>query len=800
MASIIRRILRISCRHSLLVILLTVAATAFFGWFAARLHVNPDVESLIPENSAVRQLMQRHRQSGLSGEYLVVAVESAEPFDIGRLAVLHDVLRRLEELPELERGITPFNLVTFEKQGTRLMAVPMAPGQRAPATPEELDLFRRRLTGTPYAENLVVSADGTVLCAIFPAAAIRDFSAVMRTVRGIVSALDGHYRSYLSGSLPFMDRTGVYLSRDLGLLFVVAMAVLLLFYFLAYRSLRGVLLPFLVVTIGTVWCLGLMSLLGFTLTLLNIVTPPLLLTVGSSYGIHILNRYYRSSPQMHRGKEWLIGALEEVSGTILWASLVSIIGFISLIFTSIRQVREFAVVTSFGTISCAVLAILFFPAVLSRLKPPRRQQVQRVRAGALSGMLLALSRFVLRRRWPIVAALLLFAVAFGLTLPFIRTDTDTIGYFPRRDPVVQDMYFLTGKLGGFDELNLTLRAPGGEAGYFLRPEALRAVSALELELRRIPDICYAVSFASYLRFLNRVSSGADTIPDARAPILLLSRFVRALAAEGAGSNPAAGLSNADFSEMTLSFRIYNSRTGKFINEQGLRDLLARMQPQIAAGLPAGVQSEMWGMGLQYLSLSDLLRGNLAISFGGSVLLVLLISILSFRSLSFGLLAVVPLVSGMMLNFILMAVVGIPLDMTTIMVSSVAVGMGVDDAIHFILSYRRRRRQVPGGARRAVSAVLLSTGRPIFLTSLSIVAGLLVLGLASFRPIVYFSVLVVFTLAATCASTLVVLPALLSLFPSLGVPRRARPLPSHRELPVPPKRARREPAILPGETP
>jgi predicted RND superfamily exporter protein len=297
---------------------------------------------------------------------------------------------------------------------------------------------------------------------------------------------------------------------------------------------------------------------------------------------------------------------------------------------------------------------------------------------------------------------------------------------------------------------------------------------MEKKLAALPDICYAVSFASYVRFLNQVASGQDRIPETRAPILLLARMVRALAAEDATS-PVAGLANEDFSRLTLSFRIYNSRTSRFINEQGLRDLLAQMKPIIASGLPAGAESELWGMGLQYLSLSDLLRANLVRSFGLSVLLVLGVAVLSFRSLRYGLLAIVPLVTGMMLNFLLMAVARIPLDMTTIMVSSVAVGMGVDDAIHFILSYRRRLDRLPGNPRRAVTATLLETGRPIFLTSLSIVAGLLVLVLASFRPIVYFGVLVVFTLAATCASTLIVLPALLGLLPAKGrLTRSSRP--------------------------
>jgi predicted RND superfamily exporter protein len=769
---VIRRILEFSCRNAVAVIVFTALATLGLGWFASKLQVNPDVESLIPENAKMRQLMNRYRQGGQSGEYLVVAVSSPNPFDLAGLSAFGEALSRLQALPELKPGITPFNLLSFEERSSRLTPVTLAPEGRAPRTPAELEVFRRRLADTPYARNLVVSRDGTVLAALFPAAPTRDFAPLMRQVRQITLPLEAHYRVYLSGSIPFLERTGVYLSRDLAVLFIVAAAVILLSYFLAFRSARGVILPFLVVAVGTVWSLGLMSLLGFSLTLLNIVTPPLLLTVGSSYGIHVLNQYYRYSGS--RGQGWLIGAMHEVSGTILLAALTTIFGFASLLVTNIRQVREFAVVTSFGTAACALLALFFFPAVLSLLRPAGRRQVRRARLRLLSGMLLRLSQFVIRRRWWIVAGLAACGAGFALGLPFIRADTDTIGYFPRRDRAVQDMYFLTGKLGGFDELNVSLLAPAGESGYFLRPAVLTSVDALENRLEALPDISYGISFASYVRFQNRVATGEDRIPEGRAPILLLSRFVRALATEAQGSNPLAGLLNQDFSRLTLSFRIYNSRTGKYINEQGLRDLLGQMKPLIASGLPPGARSEIWGMGMQYLSLSDLLRSNLLRSFGLSAALVLGVAIIAFRSLRHGLLAIVPLVSGIMLNFLFMAVARIPLDMTTIMVSSVSVGMGVDNAIHFFLAYRRRRARVPGDRRRAVSVTLVRTGRPILLTTFSIMGGLLVLVLASFRPIAYFGVLVVFALAATCASTLIALPALLTLLPGRKGAASGRP--------------------------
>ena len=329
------------------------------------------------------------------------------------------------------------------------------------------------------------------------------------------------------------------------------------------------------------------------------------------------------------------------------------------------------------------------------------------------------------------------------------------------------MYFLTSKLGGFDEINITLTAPDSTPRYFLQPENLAVVSELELGLRSIPDISYSLSFPSYLRFLNQVMSGVDKIPKTRGPVILLSRFLKILAGAGSASLGAANLSNEDFSQLTLSFRVYNSQTQKFIDEQGLRNLLDGIERQLATSLPSEIHSEIWGMSLQYLTLSDLLRQNLAKSILISIALVLGITTVAFRSVRFGFLATVPLIMGIMLNFVFMGILGIPLDMTTIMVSAVAIGVGVDDAIHFLLHYRKHLKEHGGDRQQAVKQTLAVTGRPILLTTVSIVGGLLVLSLASFRPIVYFGILVVVTLSGACASTLIVLPAILSVVRNPG---------------------------------
>ena len=221
------------------------------------------------------------------------------------------------------------------------------------------------------------------------------------------------------------------------------------------------------------------------------------------------------------------------------------------------------------------------------------------------------------------------------------------------------------------------------------------------------------------------------------------------------------MTNRDFSRLTLSFRIYNSTTGHYMDENRFRSLLVDMKKTLDDH-PVGATPVIWSDLLRNLSFADSLRRSLILSMGISVISILVLTVLVFRSALFGLYPLVPLVGGLLLNFSMMALTRIPLDMTTIMVSNIAIGVGVDSAIYVVIQYRRQIAALPGDPREALAQTLRITGQPVLLSSLSIVIGLLVFATAAFRPIVYFGMLVLFTLLATTLGTLVTLPTLLAL--------------------------------------
>jgi predicted RND superfamily exporter protein len=324
------------------------------------------------------------------------------------------------------------------------------------------------------------------------------------------------------------------------------------------------------------------------------------------------------------------------------------------------------------------------------------------------------------------------------------------------------MHFLTEKIGGFDEINLTLLAPENAENYFLRQDVLESIMRLEQELHSNPDIGYVSSFTTYLRYMNSLIGEEDAVVQSRAPVLLLARVFKSLSGDENTERYLKIMANRSFSRLTLSMRIFNSRTGKFIDERGLRKILKRLDRSLETTLDREIETVVWGMSLRFLAVADMVRKDLVTSVLASLGAILLIACTAFRSLRYGLYTLVPLIVGLMVNFVLMVLFAIPLDGTTFMVSSVTIGVGVDDAIHFLFQYRRQREKSPYNTVQVLTETLSITGRPILLTTTAIVSGLLVLVFATFKPIVYFGILVVIALSATCLATLFVLPAILAI--------------------------------------
>ncbi len=749
-------------------------------WLLPRLQVDADIAELLPRDSQTRRLIDKYAIPGAASELLLIGVSHPELLAPARLAQVAEIDRRVRAQPEVLDSLTPFNLRAFRKQQGRLLLAPLAAGGAAPAGAAEAARWQSRLAAAPPEAAALFNPEVPALNLIYSVATQEDYGPFLQRVRAVLAAHGGELSAVLGGWLPLYEASRDAISGELPLLAGAAAAITLLVYLLSFATLRAVVLPLLAIAAGLLWTFGLMALTGVPVSMASLMLPPLIFALGSSYGIHFLHRYFSAAPaqaaadgggRIGRAPPARVAAVAQVSGaaaqTIVLASLTTAAGFASLLFSGMPRLREFGLFAGAGIINCAVVTLLLYPAVLARLPLPDRRRRERLTRGALARFVDRVTALVPRRRWWVYGFLALLAAALAATATGLRYQTDVAAFFRGSVAAVEDNRLLMRRFGSYVDLNLTVTAPAGVPD----AELLEQLARFEAAARGHPNVSHVTTPVAYLRSLNHALTGNLDYP--RNPVVV-HLFQRLLRLAAAGGNDLGGLVDAARGRVTTRIWIRNGDTRWLLSEREMRELVQFLRGQAAALFPARLEPELWGWSLVTLRVAEILTREQLVSTAAAALLVLLITSLAFRSLRYGLLTLLPLGTSVMLTFILMALFGIPLDVLTVSFAGVAIGVGVDDSIHFLLHYRRARaaRGARGGGRHgghggrsaapeaAVAATMQHTGRAILITTAAIVAGLLALGVSRFLPVVYLGALICITLIGATFGTLVLLPALL----------------------------------------
>ncbi len=770
MEKIMSRLVHFSVKYRVWVIAATAVLTLFFGGFATQIQFNPNIESMVPGSDISKKNFE---EMGIaSSDYIAYTATADDAFTPAQLRRFDAFINEVLKLEGIKGVKSPFNQIEVVKKGGSFFGVePMIGGIDALQTQEDADALKEALLGNYMTNNLVVSQEGRTLVALFTYDSTVNLTKLVDEILEAEAPLKETFDTAVTG-MPVFERSAKdYIFRDLPMLLALSLVFVMITYFLGFHAARAVFLPMSVVVFGTIWAVGLMGIFGFPLTVVSIVTPPIVLTLGSSYSIHILNSYYRKA-KAHQGEidpMWIADAVSDVNNTIFLASSTTVAGLLSLLATTLTQTRQFAISTSFGIIACALLSLFYLPAALAMMKNPKTGISDKVNGGFFSRCMENLARAVLKVRWLLIA---LFAVCFVLTVVFfgkINRSVDYAKYYPEGDFSIVMNETVSERFGGVNQIYFSFDAPGGESGYFTDPEHLRGIAEFQQILNDDPDFTYTLSVIDFIKDINLKKNGVDALPDNKGLMIYVRRTLDLAKRMGVSLGDDIRLIvNDDFSRVSIIARIYDSEERSNVSDILLSEKLKFLQSRADELIPPEITYSAWGNRIMFLDLADTMVRDQFVSLFLSSLLIFFLTALVFKSPLYGLLSLLPILCGIVMNYLLMIVTQIQMDMTTTMVSSIAVGIGVDNAIHYLLTYRRIRKDNPKqttGENLIVTTVV--TGRPILLTGLGIVGGLLLLCLSSFKPIGFFGLLVAFTLFATTIGTLTFLPACLSIGSSVS---------------------------------
>jgi predicted RND superfamily exporter protein len=450
---------------TLAITLLFLSRIIDFQTGQAHLRVDPSTRTLLPEGDESQAFYDRvQRQFGIRETLLLVLVMD-DVFTPENLKLVKSVTQRVGEVDGVQRVVSLANAPNVRTLDDEIEIVPFL--EELPRDTDAAEQIRADLEANPIYVGSLVSHDSRAAALVvhlreMPEQEFIDEAIDTKIVQVAIEA-SGDADVWLTGPPHVKAETSRLIIASLSKILPISFAIMAAIGLLAFRSLRGMLVPISTVLIALVWTLGAVAWLGVPLNLVSTIVPPLLLTVGFAYVVHVVSDYYRSlreDPERLASSGGPAGwALRHVALPVALTGVTTVAGFLSLTISPFPAVREFGWISMLGVAITVLLSLSFAPAALELFGTPTRPAPTVGTAGRLfDRQLERLGRFDVRHRVPILFGGALLAMGSLVSMNWIEVNTDLISNFKADHPVRRHFEAINENLQGAMPLEIVLEA------------------------------------------------------------------------------------------------------------------------------------------------------------------------------------------------------------------------------------------------------------------------------------------------------------------------------------------------------
>ena len=722
--------------HPVMTLLPVAAITLFFLCQLPRLSFKTSVYDLVLEDIP-ESVRYQHFLETFGTEEIVRVVITAE--NIWQPSVFEEITHLSEKISQVQ-GLR------------RVISLPAIKDVVEMAGPVSLEAFEKMVKPVGLFQRNLFSEDQrrTVLTLVLSTNADRD--RVIDEVSALLSEFSDDLSLYQIG-MPLVSKALSRLSReDFIRIPPITLLIIALLLGFVFRNKTGVILPLLCVGTTLVWTFGLFALTGTALSLLTMIVPVFLIAVGTAYCLHICSAYLFSTTYTASPSEAALATYSQMAFPTCLAVLTTMLGIGSLMVNHMTAIREFALFCCLGMASLLVVSMTLMPALMALMPlPQKRENSEKGDQGLLRQVLKVIIRVDLHHQRVVFPVFFLLVMVFVAGALRLRVETNPLHYFRKDTDVYRNFHDSYQDLSGSFPVTLLLEGP--EADYFEDPDKIRMLAELETALEALPKVDKVISVAGYLKLVNYAANRYDkaylVLPKEGFELRMLLNDFRMLL----GEDMLARFMTADFSNTNMLIMTHISSSREFLL---LEKKIKALMPQY---VPKTVNAEVTGLGVAVSASSQLLAQGQIRSLSLSLMLVFVIMLCFFLSLKVGLIAIVPNLFPIIVNFGLMGWLGIPLSLATGLIAGIAIGLAVDDTIHYLVRYNWEFKK-DLDKDRALRDTIHHIGKPIIYTSMTVALGFSVLMVSRFQPTAVFGLMMVVTMAAALVGDLVLLPSLM----------------------------------------
>ncbi len=728
-----------------LIIIAVVALTAFFGYQLKDLKIDADVINSLPDDDSTAVLFTNIGNKYGGNTMGMVILQADNVFNTKVLEDVKQITNTIKYIDGISTVTSLTDVLDIKNADGGIEIGKLIDEYDIPRTKQKLDslktyIFSKDMYGS------IVSEDGTSTLVMFTLLDNADKQAVAKEIKEKIIKLNLPEKISFGGMPMMMNEISSLMMLDLRNLIPITFIIIMLILLLSFMSARGVILPLLTASISIVWVLGIMQILGYKLNLVSTNIPVILLAVGSAYTIHVINRINETKEKNR--KKALISAVAYITIPVFLSGITTVFGFMSFIFGAyLTMIRDFGMFTSIGVAFALLISVVFIPALISAFsmfKTPKSIHKRHKSEDTFIGKMLLtpFSNLIVKHpKYITVAWIALMAISIWGIFN-IKTSVNYAEYLPKDNPTRVTEDIMQKKFGGSLPVFVVFK------GDMQSPEVLKKMIETENYMKQYPDISTTQSVADLIEQMNDVMGEGKKIPDEQDKIEQLWFLL-----DGQDIMPQFVADDLDEGIIQSMFAS--------VSTEDAEKFVKYMNKYIKTNSTDDCQITLTGIPSVYIKLnSSLIRSQFS-SLSIAILLVILIVALILRSFSKGIYAAVPIIATIIILFGFMGATGIALNIATVLVASVVLGMGVDYSIHIITHFSHKFDEVKN-INEAIKDSIMISGKAIIINVVSVASGFLVLMFSHIIPIQNFGLLVALSMIGAGVGALTLLPVILIL--------------------------------------
>lgn len=759
---------RIILKNRITILTVIFGLTVFLGFQWKNLGMTFTEANLLPEkHSANKQYKDFLTKFGEEGNLIVIGFNDKTFFSPKSYAAWNELMTGLKNSKEVDLVVSLNDLKKLQKDtiAEKFELVPLIdPNKTVDAS--YLNKIKDELfNNLPFYEGLLFNKQsGSIRSAIYMNKNVVN-TAARKTfvVDNLVPKIEKFEKTTgidlrVSGMPYIRTINAENMKGEIGLFIGAALFITTFIFFLFFRSALATIISIFILLLSVVWSFGTLGLFHYKITILTAIIPPLIIVIGVTNCIFLINKYQQEIKLHNNQAKALQRVISKIGVSTLMTNLTTAVGFATFMITGNDLLFEFGLVTSINVMTVYFLTLLLVPIVSSYMAIPKEKHLYHLSKNYLAAFLDWVEYTVRNKRrfiYMIYAVLIIFSIV-GVSK--MKVSGSLIGEMPKSASFFKDILFYEKEFNGVMPMEIMINTKQKKG--VMKLSTLRRMDELQATISEIPELSKPVSIVNLVKYSKQAYYNGNPeyyeLPTSQEQAFILSY------AKNASKNAKENLMKS-YVDSTGQY----ARITTFMKDIGTKEMAVveeKLQKKIDEVFPKErYEVTLTGKALVFQKGTSYLIDNLIVSLIFAILVIAGLMAYMFRSVKMILVSVITNILPLCITSGLMGYFGIPLKPSTILVFSIAFGISVDNAIQFMAKYRHDLLENNGKIKKSVFSALRETGISTFYTSVVLVFGFAIFTLSSFSGTIALGGLISCTLLFAMFANLLVLPALVLTF-------------------------------------